>query len=170
MTSAQKSPFTKGLQGADLTLKQRAFIVTLVRQGCTPTQAARTAGYVDPKVSAYDLLRSPHIQAAIRFERSRYVMSDLANIATGTLREVMTDKQAPASARVQAARTVLEMSGELGRGKSDADEDRPLSELSAEELTRMIDKWQDERAALAKPIDQDDQTLTASLNMAQLTH
>lgn len=97
-------------------------------------------------------------------------MSDLANIATGTLREVMTDKQAPASARVQAARTVLEMSGELGRGKSDADEDRPLSELSAEELTRMIDKWQDERAALAKPIDQDDQTLTASLNMAQLTH
>ncbi len=97
-------------------------------------------------------------------------MSDLANIATGTLREVMIDKQAPASARVQAARTVLEMSGELGRGKSDADEDRPLSELSAEELTRMIDKWQDERAALAKPIDQDDQALTAAVNMAQLTH
>lgn len=97
-------------------------------------------------------------------------MSDLANIATGTLREVMIDKQAPASARVQAARTVLEMSGELGRGKSDADEDRPLSELSAEELTRMIDKWQDERAALAKPLDQDDQALTAAVNMAQLTH
>lgn len=97
-------------------------------------------------------------------------MSDLANIATGTLREVMTDKQAPASARVQAARTVLEMSGELGRGKSDADEDRPLSEMSAEELTRMIDKWQDERAALAKPIDHNDQALNASIGMAQLTH
>lgn len=170
MTSAQKSPFTKGLQGADLTLKQRSFVVTLVRQGCTPTQAARTAGYVDPKVSAYDLLRSPHIQAAVRFERSRYVMSDLANIATGTLREVMTDKQAPASARVQAARTVLEMAGELGRGKSDADEDRPLSEMTADELTRMIDKWQDERAALAKPIDQDDQSLAATVSMAQLKH
>lgn len=97
-------------------------------------------------------------------------MSDLANIATGTLREVMTDKQAPASARVQAARTVLEMAGELGRGKSDADEDRPLSEMTADELTRMIDKWQDERAALAKPIDQDDQSLAATVSMAQLKH
>lgn len=170
MASAQKSPFTKGLQGADLTLKQRSFVITLVRQGCTPTQAARAAGYVDPKVSAYDLLRSPHIQAAVRFERSRYIMSDLANISTGTLREVMTDKQAPASARVQAARTVLEVAGELGRSKSEADEDRPLSELSAEELTRMIDKWQDERVTLAKPIDDNDQALSASIGIAQLTH
>jgi hypothetical protein len=97
-------------------------------------------------------------------------MSDLANIATGTLREVMTDKQAPASARVQAARTVLEVAGELGRGKSDADEDLPLSEMTADELTRMIDKWQDERAALAKPIDQDDQSLAATVSMAQLKH
>jgi len=170
MASTQKSPFAKGLQGADLTPKQRAFVITLVRHGCTPTQAARTAGYVEAKVSAYDLLRSPHIQAAIRFERSRYVMSDLANIATGTLREVMTDKEAPASARVQAARTVLEMAGELGRGKSDADDDRPLSEMTAEELTRMIDRWTEEKAALAKPIDQDDQALAAAINMAQLAH
>lgn len=97
-------------------------------------------------------------------------MSDLANISTGTLREVMTDKQAPASARVQAARTVLEVAGELGRSKSEADEDRPLSELSAEELTRMIDKWQDERVTLAKPIDDNDQALSASIGIAQLTH
>jgi hypothetical protein len=79
-------------------------------------------------------------------------MSDLANIATGTLREVMTDKQAPASARVQAARTVLELAGELGRGKLDPEVDRPLSELSADELTRMIDRWTHEKVALAMPI------------------
>jgi hypothetical protein len=170
MSNAQKTPYIKGIQGADLTAKQRAFVLTLVRHGCTPTQAAKMAGYVDAKVSAYDLLRSPHIQAAVRFERSRYVMGDLANIATGTLREVMQDKEAPASARVQAARTVLEMAGELGRGKSDPDEDRPLSELSADELTRMIDRWTQEKAALAKPIDQDDQVLAVTVGMAQLTH
>ena len=170
MTSAVKTPFIKGLQGADLTPKQRTFVVTLVRQGCTPTQAARTAGYADGKVSAYDLLRSPHIQAAIRFERSRYIMGDLANVATSTLRDVMDDKLAPASARVQAARTVLEMAGELGRGKSDADEDRPLSELSADELTRLIDRWQDERAALATPIGDDDLALMGTVEMVQLKH
>lgn len=42
MASAPKTPFVKGLQGADLTPKQRTFVVTLVRHGCTPTQAART--------------------------------------------------------------------------------------------------------------------------------
>lgn len=170
MSNASKTPFFKGLQGADLTSKQRAFVVTLVRHGCTPTQAARHAGYVDAKVSAYDLLRSAHIQTAVKFERSRYVMSDLANIATGTLRDVMQDKEAPASARVQAARTVLELAGELGRGKLDADEERPLSELSADELTRMIDRWTEEKAALAKPIDQDDQALASVVSMAQLAH
>ncbi len=97
-------------------------------------------------------------------------MSDLANIATGTLRDVIEDKEAPASARVQAARTVLELAGELGRGKSDSYEDRPLSELSADELTRMIDRWTEEKAAMAKPINQDDQALASAVGMAQLAH
>jgi hypothetical protein len=97
-------------------------------------------------------------------------MGDLANVATSTLRDVMDDKLAPASARVQAARTVLEMAGELGRGKSDADEERPLSELSADELTRLIDRWQDERAALATPIGDDDMALAGTITMAQLKH
>ena len=170
MASSPKTPFAKGLQGADLTPKQRAFVLTLVRHGCTPTQAARTAGYADGKVSAYDLLRSPHIQAAIRFERSRYIMGDLANVATSTLRNVMDDKLAPASARVQAARTVLEMAGELGRGKTDADDDRPLSELSADELTRLIDRWQDERTALTTQVRDPDLALASVAGVPQLTH
>jgi len=170
MASAPKSPFAKGLVGVDLTPKQRTFVTVLVRLGCTPTHAAREAGYAEPKVSAHDLLRLPHIQAAVRFERSRYVQSDLANIATCTLREVMTDKDAPASARVQAARTVLELAGDLGKGKTDSVEDRPLSELSADELTRLIDRWQDERAALAQTLDGDDAGLVDAVERAQLAH
>jgi hypothetical protein len=140
--------------GIELTPKQRSFVTLLVRNGSTPTQAAREAGYSVPGVASYDLMRLPHIAAAIRFERQRFISGELANIATGTLQDVMTDKEAPASARVQAARTVLEMSGELakGRGKAD-DEDRPLSELTADELTRLIDRWTEEKAALAKPIE-----------------
>lgn len=170
MAAAHKSPFAKGLIGADLTPKQRTFVTVLVRLGCTPTHAAREAGYAEAKVSAHDLLRTPHIQAAVKFERARYVQSDLANIATCTLREVMTDNAAPASARVQAARTVLELAGELGKAKSDGVEDRPLSELSADELTRLIDQWQDERVALAQSLPGEDAGLLDAVDRAKLAH
>ena len=145
-------PKTAFAPGIDLTPMQREFVVCLVRNGSTPTQAARDAGYSHPKVSAFDLLRLPHISAAIRLERQRYISGELANVATGTLRSILTDSDAPAAARVQAARTVLEMSGEIGRGKKDADEDKPLSEMTPDELTRLIDRWTEERASLAKPV------------------
>jgi len=143
-------------RGVDLTPKQRHFVSELVRTGCTPTQAARTAGYSDAGTSAYDLSRLPHVAAAIRLERERYISGELANVATGTLHQILVDKGAPAAARVQAARTVLEMSGEIGRHKRSAEDERPLSEMTAEELAGLIDKWQAEKAALAKPIDAED--------------
>jgi phage terminase small subunit len=132
---------------------QRSFVMALVRNGVTPTKAAEMAGYSAPRTAGYDVMQLPHVLAAVRMERQRYISGELANVATGTLQAIMTDKEAPAAARVQAARTVLEMSGEIGRHKRPDDEDRPLSELSADELTRMIDKWTEEKAALAKPID-----------------
>jgi phage terminase small subunit len=139
--------------GIELTPKQRSFVTKLVRIGCKPSKAAELAGYSSPNVAAYDLQQLPHVMAAIRMERQRYISGELANVATGTLVDVMTDKEAPASARVQAARTVLEMSGELRKDRGKDDEDRPLSELSADELTRLIDRWTEEKAALAKPVD-----------------
>jgi hypothetical protein len=161
-----KSVFAPGIE---LTPKQRAFVTTLVRTGCNPTSAARQAGYSDAHVSAYDLQRMPHVAAAIRFERQRYITGELANVATGTLREILTDSEAPAAARVQAARTVLEMSGEIGRRKQDGDEDKPLSELSADELSRLIDRWTEERAALAKPVDAEVIEVVARADLAQPT-
>lgn len=140
--------------GIELTPKQRSFVTKLVRIGCKPSKAAELAGYSSPNVAAYDLQQLPHVQAAIRLERQRFITGELANVATGTLAAIMTDKTAPASARVQAARTVLEMSGELAKGRAKGDDDdRPLSELTADELTRLIDRWTEEKAALATPIN-----------------
>jgi phage terminase small subunit len=170
MTKTLVRPKTQYAPGIDLTPKQRAFVVALVRNGTTPTAAAREAGYNNPKVSSFDVLRLPHVAAAIRMERQRYISGELANIATGTLRHILTDSEAPASARVQAARTVLEMSGDIGKAKRQDDEDRPLSEMTAEELARMIDKWTEEKAALATTIDaQDVEIIDSAQSMAQLT-
>lgn len=155
--------------GIDLTPKQRTFVSELVRTGCNPTHAARVAGYSDASTSAYDLARLPHVAAAIRLERERYISGELANVATGTLHQILVDKGAPAAARVQAARTVLEMSGEIGRHKRSAEDERPLSEMTAEELAGLIDKWQAEKASLAKPIDAEDvEIIDRAQNRAQL--
>ena len=157
------------VRGVDLTPKQKVFVSELVRSGCTPTHAARVAGYSDAGTSAYDLARLPHVAAAIRLERERYISGELANVATGTLHQILVDKGAPAAARVQAARTVLEMSGEIGRHKRSAEDERPLSEMTADELAGLIDKWQAEKASLAKPIDAEDvEIIDRAQNRAQL--
>lgn len=151
MANERKSPFIHGLRGADLTQMQRTFVATLVRQGCSPTQAARIAGYSSPRTAAYDLLRHPSVQTAVAFERSRYISGELANVATSTLHAVMTDPDAPAAARVAAARTVLEMSGDLGRSRQEASDEFSLSEMTADELGSLIARWQGERQAMASP-------------------
>ena len=102
-------------------------------------------------------------------ERQRFISGELANVATGTLQAIMLDKGAPAAARVSAARTVLEMSGELRKERKDGDDDRPLSELTADELAKLIDKWQEEKAQLATPIPANEvEILDSAQAMAQV--
>lgn len=136
----------------DLNDKQKVFVRELVQSGSTPTHAARVAGYSDPGNSAYYLMRQPHITAAIRDQRARLIDGELANVALSTLRGVMTDSDAPAAARVSAARTVLEMSGELRKDGSDASVEKRLHEMSADELAAVIDRWESQRASMAKDI------------------
>ena len=104
----------------ELTARQRVFVHTLATQGCTPTRAAAIAGYPWSKDAALRLLKDEAIQAALRAERSRYATTELASIATATLRVVMGDAGAPGSARVEAARTVMAMVRGLGAAPAQA--------------------------------------------------
>lgn len=136
-----------------LTSKQREFVRALVTLGDCPAAAARRAGYSHPAGTAYALMRLPHVQIAVRQERARLFDGDLANVAAGTLRTIMMDDTAPAAARVSAARTVLEVTREIGRRQEDTPEDRPLSEMSADELADLIERWKSERASMARDLD-----------------
>ena len=104
----------------ELTARQRVFVHTLATQGCTPTRAAAAAGYLWSKDAALRLLKDEAIQAAVRAERSCYAATELASIATATLRVVMGDAGAPGSARVEAARTVMAMVRGLGAAPAQA--------------------------------------------------
>ena len=140
----------KQLQLSD---RQSNLIFYLVYQGKGRTEAARLAGFAPPRQSAFTLTQSPKIIAKIRQERNKVYQTELATTAVKTLKEVMEDMDAPASARIAAARTSLELAGDIGKHSvANRNQDRSLAEMTPEELSAIIDRWEGEKAALAKDI------------------
>jgi hypothetical protein len=88
-----------------------------------------------------------------RQERNKVYQTELASTAVQTLKEVMEDHGAPASARIAAARTSLELAGDIGKhSQSQLNYEQNLAELTPEELSAIIDRWEGEKAAIAKEI------------------
>ena len=137
----------------NLTEKQNNFVHYLVVEGKNPTESARLSGYEYPKQSAYSLTRNPSVIAIIRQTRQTLYQTDLSNIAVQTLKDVMQDPDAPASARVSASRTVLELSGDLGKNALEQLNNKNLSELTPDELGKLIDSWEEQRSSVAKKIN-----------------
>ena len=136
-----------------LTNMQDLFVTYLVRDGMNRTQAARQAGYHSPKQTAYDLTSSPKMIAKIRIERNKLYQTELATTAVQTLKDVMGDPEAPASARVAAARTSLELAGDIGKhSQATRNQDRNLAEMTPAELAAFINHWEGERAEMAKDV------------------
>ena len=133
--------------------RQSSFIFYLVHQGKGHTEAARLAGFAAPRQSAYNLTQSPKIIAKIRQERNKVYQTELATTAVKTLKEVMEDIDASASARIAAASTSLVLAGDIGKHSvANRNQDRSLAEMTPEELSAIIDRWEGEKAALAKDI------------------
>ncbi|MBL4748860.1 MAG: hypothetical protein JKY17_08995 [Magnetovibrio sp.] len=117
---------------------QAAFVRHLVCKGCTQTEAARRAGYTNEGQRAWELMQKPHILEAIHKERSRLIEGDLANVAMKTLHDVMEDKEAPASARVSAAKAAFNIGGHTKKADMAPSRDKELSEMSIEELEALV--------------------------------
>ena len=111
--------------------RQSSFIFYLVHQGKGRTEAARLAGFAAPRQSAFTLTQSPKIIAKIRQERNKVYQTELASTAVHTLKEVMEDTDAPASARIAAARTSLELAGDIGKhSQSQRNYEQNLAEMT----------------------------------------
>ena len=135
------------------TERQNEFLHNHVKLGMNPTQSARLAGYADPKQSAFQLVHSPAMIAKIRHEREKLFHTDLATTATATLKAVMESEEAPASAKVSACRTVLEVCSLLGRNSQKANDNKSLSDMSSEDLAVLIGSLEDTKQAMAKVVD-----------------
>ena len=65
----------------------------------------------------------------------------------------MEDTDAPSSARIAAARTSLELAGDIGKhSQTQRNYEQNLAEMTPEELSAIIDRWEGEKAAIAKDI------------------
>ena len=135
-----------------LSEQQTQFCEYLVKENKNPTEAARLAGYAVPKQSAYILTRNPTVMTALRLMRQTVYQTDMASLAANTLKEVMQDPDANPSAKVSAARTALELAGDLGKNAEDLANGKNLGEMTPEELGSLIDRWEGERSNLAKDV------------------
>ena len=135
-----------------LSEQQTHFCEYLVKENKNPTEAARLAGYAVPKQSAYILTRNPTVLAALRLMRQTVYQTDMASLAANTLKEVMQDPDANPSAKVSAARTALELAGDLGKNAEELANGKNLGEMTPEELGSLIDRWEGERSNLAKDV------------------
>lgn len=128
-----------------LTPMQAAFVSAYMLNGGNATAAARVAGYREgdgrPDARAGELMRKPHVLAAIRDEQTRLLGGELATIALGALRQVLTDDAARPSDKVQAAKIVLDRAGFHPAQLADKPrDDKPLEEMSIPELEAMLEK------------------------------
>ena len=135
-----------------LTDKQTKFVDYYVAEGKTQTEAARMAGYSFPEYEGYRLVRQPRMIRVIQAVRQKFYQTNLANVAVSTLHQVMQDPNAPAAARVSAARTALELAGDLGPNSGNGSEGGSLCEMTPGELSSLIDRWEDERLSMSKEV------------------
>ena len=141
-------PLSASVQISD----QASVFIDEIINGKNQTQAARVAGYAHPAQSGCTLMKSPGIVAKIQQERQKLFQTDLANVATSTLKEIILDRDAPSSARIAGCRTVLEVCNMIGKHSTKDNDSRALSEMSPDQLAGLIDTLENTKMAMAKEV------------------
>jgi phage terminase small subunit len=137
-----------------LTEMQAAF-VRHVSEGVDPNQAVGLAGYGGSNVytRAHELLRAPHVLAAIHTEVRRRLVAG-APIALSVIERLVKDETTPPKIRLDAAKTLLDRAGHIApRAIVDkATHELSLHELSIGELRQLADRLEGELAGRAKDV------------------
>ncbi len=126
---------------------ERAFVDAYTANGGNREKAEKTAKLA-PR-SGYQILARPEIQRAITQQQTARLTSDALPLAVQTLVDIMGNAKAPAGARVQAAKVVIDRAMPLhedGRAKE-------LHEMTPDELAAAISQLETAAAALAKPVE-----------------
>jgi hypothetical protein len=138
-----------------LTTQQQSFVREIVA-GRRPDDAARAAGYTgDLWSKTRTLLHQTSVATAIRLEINRLLIVEAAPLAYRVLVELASDKAVPSAIRRAAARDLLDRSGFIPPKASSPDSgpEKPLSDMSSDELRGLVDRLESELGARAVPVE-----------------
>ena len=112
--------------------------------------SAHAAGYSQPGRDAGRNMQKPGVLAEIARQQTQRLFEEALPAAVGCLVEIITNSKAPAGARVQASKVVMDRTlGEAGAAQS-----KEPHEMTAEELAKAIDELERVASARAKPVEQ----------------
>jgi hypothetical protein len=125
--------------------------------GLRPADAMRAAGYSERMAKEPTLmLRSSIIAAAIKLAVTQRLLSEGLPLAYSVLCELARSPNEPGAVRRAAARDLMDRAGFVAPKAIDAASagaDKPLSEMSSDELRGLVDKLESELGARALPVN-----------------
>lgn len=140
--------------------------------GRKDNEAARLAGFEQPRVAAVRLLQDPLVLAEIEKAVSGRMRGELAPKALNTLADILDSKSASRTLKLAAAKTVLDRAGYVPPKAPDRMDDplKSMAEQTAEELKAFMHAAQVEltnRATVVVDGTAKDVTPPRSLTLAQ---
>jgi len=135
----------------ELNAREREFASALV-DGLNPNEAAARAGI--PSGSGHALARHVRVAAAVHMEVHRRLKVEGAPVGLAVLLSVAKNVNAPAGVRVDAAKTLLSRAGHIEpRAEAAKPDTKDLSDMSQEELRKVIDQCESRLADQATPVN-----------------
>ncbi len=117
-----------------LTTKQRRFVVEYVANGGQQTAAATVAGYAEPRVDAYGLLRLAHVVAAI-YAAQDMALLRLANQSIRVLGAILDSATTETKDKIAATKAVFaRIDARLKQAREVEAEESPLGDMGLAEL------------------------------------
>ena len=135
-------------QNGRLGRQERAFAATYAATG-DKTYSAAKAGYAKPENAAWKALQRPLVREEVLKVQMERLVNEGVPAALNCLLEITGNVKAPAGARVQAAKVLMD---KAGFGIADAMQGKEPHEMTPAELADAIAKLEAMAAAKATPI------------------
>jgi len=135
----------------ELSEGHRRYAAAIV-DGASRSIAEKESGYAPGTGSSLE--RNPKVLAAIHSEVARRLRAEGAPVGLAVLLSVAKNEAAPAGVRVDAAKTLLSRAGHIEpRAEAAKPDTKDLSDMSQEELRKVIDQCESHLADQATPVN-----------------
>jgi len=135
------------IKSGRMTSREKTFIGTMALTG-DKTYSASKAGYAHPREQGHEIASRPAVQAEIVAQQTAILFEVGLPLAVKTHVELLTDPKVPAGAKAQAVKLMYDRT----LGVENQADRKEAHEMTADELSREIDRLKREVSDRAKPV------------------